>query len=192
MMEVTSFYTAEELASLGLASYGREVRISRKTSLYAPERMHLGHHVRIDDYCLLSGGIAIGNHVHIASYCALFGAEGIVMEDYSGIASRVLIYTVTDDYVGEGLTNPTVDEAFRMLHRGPVRLRRHVIVGAGTVILPSVTLSEGSAVGAMSLVTCDCEAWTLYAGIPAKRIKARRRDVILDYQRRLEEEENAG
>ena len=52
MLGETSFYTEEELPLLRLASYGRDVRISRKTSFYAPEQMHLGSHVRIDDFCI--------------------------------------------------------------------------------------------------------------------------------------------
>jgi galactoside O-acetyltransferase len=59
-----------------------------------------------------------------------------------------------------------------------VFLGRHVIVGSGSVILPGVTLEDGVAVGALSLVTKDCEAFGVYAGNPARRIKERKRDLL--------------
>jgi len=51
-------------------------------------------------------------------------------------------------------------------------------VGAGSIILPGVTLHEGAAVGAMSLVNKDIEAWSIYAGVPAVFRKKRNRDII--------------
>lgn len=41
------------------------------------------------------------------------------------------------------------------------------------MILPGITLAEGTAVGANSLVTQDTESWTMYFGSPAKKIKPR-------------------
>jgi dTDP-4-amino-4,6-dideoxy-D-glucose acyltransferase len=192
MLGETSFYTEEELPLLRLASYGRDVRISRKTSFYAPEQMHLGSHVRIDDFCILSSNIRIGNHVHIAAYCGLFGSEGIMMDDYTAISAGGLIYSASDDYVGQGMTNPTVPDGLRVLAKGPVILQKHVIIGAGSIIFPNVTIGTGTAVGSLSLVNRDCAPWKVYAGTPVKMIKSRRRDIILNYQKRLEDEENEG
>ncbi|MEX8499566.1 acyltransferase, partial [Leptothrix ochracea] len=45
-------------------------------------------------------------------------------------------------------------------------------------LLPGVTLHEGVAIGALSLVNRDCHAFGIYAGNPAKRIKERKRDVL--------------
>ena len=68
MNKTSAFYDREELAGLGLAGFGLDVLISRKSSLYSPEAIELGAHVRIDDFCVLSGGsgIRIGSFVHIA------------------------------------------------------------------------------------------------------------------------------
>ncbi|MBT3210423.1 MAG: acyltransferase, partial [Planctomycetaceae bacterium] len=66
-----SFYSMEELQTLGLASFGKDVKISRKASIYNPGQISIGNHVRIDDFCVLSageGGIEIGDYVHIAVY----------------------------------------------------------------------------------------------------------------------------
>jgi len=185
-MVVQSYLDDEELASLGLASYGRNVKISRKTSIYGPENMVMGDNVRVDDFCILTGRIVLGNCVHIAAYSAIFGRNGVTMEDYSGISARVTIYSVSDDYSGQTMTNPTVPDQFKTEVGGEVILKKHSIVGAGCVILPSVTIGEGAAIGSMSLVAKNIEPWSLNVGIPAKRIKDREREVLSMEQAYLE------
>ena len=71
-----------------------------------------------------------------------------------------------------------------------VVLEKHVIVGAGSVILPNVTLKEGSSVGAMSLITKNTKEWTIYAGIPAKELKERKKELLKLEQSLLKENEN--
>ena len=66
---MNSFYSPEELKSLGLKEYGENVFISRKCSIYGAENIRLGSHVRIDDFCVLSGKVELGNYVHIAASC---------------------------------------------------------------------------------------------------------------------------
>ncbi|MBI5031820.1 MAG: acyltransferase [Chloroflexi bacterium] len=184
----TSFYSDQELSELGLKSFGKNVRLSRKASIYNPDQIEIGNNVRIDDFCILSGRIRLGNYIHIAAYSGLFGSEGITMEDYSGLSSRVSIYTVSEDYLGNGLTNPTIPAAYRHPIKGPVTLEKHVILGVGAVVLPGVTISIGTAIGALALVSSNCEPWKIYVGIPAKAKRERRSDIILAYQSRLEAE----
>jgi len=82
----TSFYSEEELITIGLKSYGQMVKISRYARIYSPEKISVGDNVRIDDFCILSGDITIGSNIHISAYVALYGTKGIIMEDYSGIS----------------------------------------------------------------------------------------------------------
>lgn len=176
-----SYYSPEELASLGLNKYGKNVFISDKVSLYRPEKITLGNNVRIDDYCVLSAGengIHIGNNVHIAVFCSLMGQGEIIMSDFSGLSSRVSIYSSTDDYSGNYLTNPTVPSEFTNVISGPVILEKHVIIGSGSVILPNVTLHSGAAVGALTLVNKSCDEFSIYLGVPAKKIMKRKRGMI--------------
>ena len=115
---MNSFYSPEELGALGLKEYGENVLISRKCSIYGAENIRLGSHVRIDDFCLLSGKVELGSYVHIAAGCLLFGGSaGIRFEDYSTISSRGAVYAVSDDYSGEHMTNPMVPEAFIFFYK---------------------------------------------------------------------------
>lgn len=76
------------------------------------------------------------------------------------------------------MTNPTIPAEYTNVKHADVLLGRHVIVGSGSVILPGITLEDGVAVGALSLVQRDCNSFGIYAGNPARRISERKRDLL--------------
>jgi acetyltransferase-like isoleucine patch superfamily enzyme len=174
----TSFYSEDELKKIPFRKIGHNVMISRHCSIYAPENITLGDHVRIDDFCLLSGIIHIGSYIHISAYSAFYAKFGIVLEDFTTVSARVMIFSQNDDYSGSFMTNPMIPENLRNVSGGVVTLKKFAIVGAGSIILPGVTLQEGAAVGAMSLVSKDIDSWSIFAGIPAVFRKKRNSDII--------------
>lgn len=176
-----SFLTQKQLAEKGFLSLGENVLISEKASIYGASRIRIGSHVRIDDFCILSAGedgICLGNYIHIACYTSLIGKAKITLADYSNLSSRVAIYSSNDDYSGNYMTNPMVPAEFTNVAHRHVIIGRHCIIGSGTVILPGVVMEEGSAVGALSLVTNNCKAFGIYAGTPARLIKKRNKDLL--------------
>jgi len=177
----------EILEKMGFASIGQNVNISARASFYNTANISIGNNVRIDDFCVLSagiGGIFLGDYIHIAVYSSLMGAGKITLLDFCNLSSRVSIYSSNDDYSGAKMTNPTVPSLFSGVTHADVTLEKHVIVGTGSVILPGVTLHEGVAVGALSLVNKNCKAFGIYAGTPAKLIGNRTRD-LLDIEKEL-------
>jgi len=81
------------------------------------------------------------------------------------------------------MVNPSVPKEYAHVTKAPIVFRKHFAVGAGSIILPGVTLGEGCLVGALSLVTRDLEPWTKCVGVPCKPLKDRKREVpILDMQ----------
>lgn len=174
---MSSFYTGEELKELGFKSVGKEVYISKKASIYGAEKISIGNHVRIDDFCILSGNIEIGNYVHIAAYVALYGKEGIKISDFCGCSARCTIYSATDDFSGEYMISPMVSEELTNVTGGKVTLEKFVQLGANTVVMPDLTIGEGTSVGAISFINKSLEEWGIYVGIPCKRIKNRKRNI---------------
>lgn len=171
----------QAVEQMGFASVGENVQISDRASFYGVSRISIGSNVRIDDFCVLAagvGGIELGKYVHIAVGSSLIGARKITLSDFSGLSSRISIYSSSDDYSGATMTNPTVPSEYTGVTHADVFLGKHVIVGSGSVILPGVTLEEGVAVGALSLVTRNCAAFGIYAGNPARRISERKRDLL--------------
>lgn len=185
---MNSFYSNEEIKELGLKSYGTNVKISRKVSIYDAKNIVIGNNVRIDDFCILSGCIEIGDYVHIAAYTALYGGqEGIIISDFVNISSRICIYSVSDDYSGETMTSPLIPERYKNLKSLPVHIERHVIIGSTSVVLPGVTLREGSSFGSFSLINQDSEEWSINVGIPARKVKERKKDLLkLEHEFMLE------
>ena len=176
-----AFLTEKQLNEMGFAALGHNVQISDKASIYGAHRIKIGNNVRIDDFCVLSagdGGIEIGNYVHIAVFAWLRGAGKITVSDFAGVSSRVAIYSSNDDYSGLFLTNPTVPVEYTNVTHADVYLGKHVIIGSGSVVLPGVILHEGVAVGALSMITKDCEAFGVYIGSPAKKIKNRKKALL--------------
>ena len=176
-----AYLSKKELYALGFNNFGENVKISSLASIYGAERISIGSHVRIDDFCIISAGdngIFIGSYVHIAAYSSLIGKEKIELNDFSGLSARVSIYSSSDDYSGKYMTNPTVPDEYTGVHHIPVSLGRHVIIGAGTIILPGTTIEEGVAVGALSVVKGRCREFGIYSGIPAKRISERKRNLL--------------
>lgn len=170
-----------QLLEMGFAAIGEHVQISPWARFYNPEKIEIGDHVRIDDFCILSGStghIKIGSYVHIAAYSAIFGGGGVVIADYANLSSRVSLYSVNDDYRGDSMTNPTIPPKYRSVEIAPIMVDRHVIIGSGAVILPGVHLHEGVSVGALSLVKSDCAPFGIYAGTPARKIGVRSRALL--------------
>ena len=175
---MTSFYLDDELKSIGFKSIGHDCLISRYARFYGAHNMTIGDYVRIDDFAILSGKISIGSHIHISAYVALYGSLGIEINDYSGISARSTIYSAMDDFSGEHLIGPMSPDSSTLVTGGPVILNRFVQIGAHCVVFPNVIVSEGTIVGACSLVKKSLKEWGIYAGIPAKLIKKRSKNLL--------------
>lgn len=160
---------------LALARRGADVTIWPLAKIINPETISLGDAVIIDDFVLLMGGrkTGIGSFIHIASFTSITGGGEFVMEDFSTLSSGVRVFTGTDDFLGNYLANSAVPHPYRQPERTFVTIKKHAIVGANSVILPGVTIGEGAAIGANSLVRHDCEPWTIYVGSPARPLKLR-------------------
>lgn len=177
--DLSRYLSRSEVLAMGFLSVGDDVKIARSARIYDAKYSSIKNRVTIDDFCVISGAIDFGNNVHLAhSSLVIGGREGVNFGDFSGLAFGACVFCQSDDYSGAHLTNPTVPMEYRKIARGRVELGRHVIVGTRSVIFPGVNLAEGCAVGAMSVVTKSTEEWSIYIGNPAKRIKARSRDLL--------------
>lgn len=174
-----SFFSNDELNEMGFSSIGYNVLISRKSSIYGYEKIKIGNNVRVDDFCIMSGKIILGNYIHIAAYTALYGGgKGITIKDFSNISSKITIYSISDDYSGKTMTNPMIPDKYKNIQNEEVIIEKHVIIGSGCVVLPGVTIAEGSAFGAMTLIHKSSTPWSINVGIPFKKVKSRFKDVI--------------
>ena len=175
---MTSFYSEKELRTLGLKKIGSDVLISRKVSIYSPEKISIGNNVRIDDFCILSGNITLGSHIHISAYCALYGSRGITFEDFTGASPKSTIFSATDDFSGEWLIGSIHDSLYTNVTGGEVVLKKFSQLATNTVVFPNVTIGEGAVTGAMTLVNKNLEPWTINTGIPVNKTRPRKKELL--------------
>lgn len=189
MPEDKDYYDEKELLEMGYKSVGVDVRVSKLALIKCPREVSLGSHVAIDPYVVIATQAQIGSYIHIANGTVILGSvkSKLIMEDFSFTSSHCTLVCGTDDYVGEALANPTIPLKYRKITFGTTIFKKFSGIGANTVVMPNVIIGEGTVTGACALVTKSLDDWGIYIGIPAKRFKDRRRDIIEQYAKEIEE-----
>ena len=153
-------------------SYGQGVNIFEPCVILRPEVIALGDGARVDAFCKLEGGhgIELGVNVHIASFCHINAGGGtVVMGRGSGCASHTVICGGATDY----RTLATTPQDGNIPLRTTTTIGQYVLIFAGTIILPGVTIGDGAVIAAGAVVTRDVEPFTVVAGTPARFVKMR-------------------
>ncbi|MFN2233514.1 MAG: acyltransferase [Anaerolineales bacterium] len=108
--------------------------------------------------------LKIGNRVNINSRCRFACAGGIEIGDYVQIGSNVNFETVNHPLESPG-------NSWRNATAKGIQVHSRVWIGSGAIILPGVTIGEGSVVAAGGVVTSDVAPNVLVGGVPARLIK---------------------
>lgn len=116
--------------------------------------------------------ITIGEGTIIGDCAKLDGRSGLVIGKNVNFSTGVWIWTVqhnVDD------TEFSTEEKEK-----PVEICDYCWLGPRTIILPGVKIGTGTVIAAGAVVTKDCEEYSFYAGIPAKKIRERNRFLTYD------------
>ncbi|MCP5195857.1 MAG: acyltransferase [Gammaproteobacteria bacterium] len=184
-----AYLKPDALAAIGLGKLGQNVLISTRAVFYDPHLIEIGDNTRIDDFCVISGRVVLGRNVLITVFCNVAGGQaGIFIDDFSGLAYGCHVFSQSEDFSGHYLNNSTIPVELRSETKKPIHIGRHCNVGTHCVIVPGVTLADGTAVYAQSLVTKSTQPWSIYFGVPAKRIKGRSKR-MLDLEKRYVQDE---
>ena len=62
-------------------------------------------------------------------------------------------------------------EVTREATYGDVHIGDRCWIGTRAMVMPGVTIGEGTVIGAGALVTKDCDPGAVYVGVPAKRVR---------------------
>ena len=135
-----------------------------------PERVHIAGSARIDSFVKIEGGegVTIGEHVHIASFSHInAGGGAVVFGNHSGCSSHVVICAGMPD-----LAYAHISAADPLGEQHPIRTKtvigRHVVIFAGAIILPGVTIGDFAVIGAGAVVTRDVPPYAIVYGHPAQ------------------------
>lgn len=170
-----------------LLGHGEDVFISAAVEIRRPQLVRVGSHIAIDTGFYLTTQAQLADYIHIGPYVTVIGGAPARLElkgfNTIGAGSRLLC--ASDEFLGAGLVGMSPPEWRDNVKTAPIIFERFASVGTNVVIHPGVTLAEGSVVGSCALVTHDTEPWTIYHGVPARPVKIRPRERMLEAARAL-------
>ena len=163
---------------------GKNVIIGKTVRIRYPHLVSIGDNCIIDDFTYISTELELQGYNHISAGCKVIGGANskLMMKPFSTFSPNVIIAAGSDDYLS-GIATPMVSMNYKgNVEYGTVTIGRHTIIGSGSVVLPNITVNDGASVGALSLVNKDLEEWGLYVGVPARKIKRRDKEKILQFE----------
>ena len=171
-----------------LAQYGKDVFINKKVEIRRPKLVTIGNHIAIDAGFYCTTALKMGDYIHIGPYVTVIGgANGLLkLGNFTTITAGCRIICVSDSFAGDGLVGTMVPKQFlNKLISKPVIFEDFSAIGTNTVVMPGVTLAEGTVVGACSFVNKSTKPWTIYYGIPAKPIRSRPKNKMIEFANKL-------
>lgn len=167
---------------------GLDVFVSKNTEIKRPHLVEIGNHVAIDSGFYCTTELILGDYIHIAPYVTIIGGEHskLYMKHFTTIAAGSRIICGSDLHLGAGLVGPTIPTEYRdTTIFSTIIFEEFASIGTNVVVNAGVTLAQGSVVGANSFVTKDTEPWTIYVGNPAKPMKQRKKETMIEYAKKL-------
>lgn len=131
------------------------VKIGKGSTLHMGARFYNPHKIKIGEDTIIGEGIVLD------------GRDSLIIGSHVDIASEVMIYNSEHDIN---------DPSFKAIS-APVEIGDYVFIGPRAIILPGVKIGKGAVVGAGAVVTKDVSQFMIAAGVPAKEIKERSKDV---------------
>lgn len=168
---------------------GEDVYVSQNTEIKRPHLVKLGNHIAIDSYFYCTTALSLGDYIHIAPFVSCIGGEDglFTMGNFTTIAAGSRIICRGDAHMGAGLVSPVIPIEYRDDVVGSeIFMDDFSSIGTNVVLMPNVWLAEGVVVGANSLVTKPIEEpWSVWIGSPARKVKNRPKERMLDFARRM-------
>jgi acetyltransferase-like isoleucine patch superfamily enzyme len=163
--------------------------ISPNTRIRYPEFIEIGNYSIIDDFCYISVQLKVGVHTHIASGCSIAGGKkySFFIGDFCSLSSGVKIWCSSSNFIDDLIILPPPIDIGLNMCSGNIIIGNYCGVGTNSVIMPNNIIPEGVAIGGLSWVPANSklEPWSVYAGIPVKKIKDRNRENVLQQVKKI-------
>jgi acetyltransferase-like isoleucine patch superfamily enzyme len=159
--------------------------ISQNIRVRYPDSFEVGQFSIIDDYCYFSARVKIGFCSHVANNCSVGGGPDrlFILGDFSSLSAGVKVWCASNDFTNDLVTivPPMVGDIGEHPITGDVIFGNYTAAGANSVIMPDNVVPEGTTIGALSYVPArfQFEPWTVYAGLPIRRVAPRNRERVL-------------
>ena len=130
-------------------------------------------------------GAKLGENCHIYGRARIWAPWNLVCDDQATIADEAIVYNPQCVTLGThailsqqaylcGATHDYEDPAFTLI-ASPISVGSYAWICARATVQPGISVGEGAVLALGSVATRDLDAWTVYAGVPARRLKPRLR-----------------
>ena len=128
-------------------------------------------------------GAKLGKGCRIYAKARIWAPWNLICEDVVAVADEAIIYNPEPIYLGShsiisqqaylcGASHDFDDPAFPLVAK-PIRIGSYAWVCARATVQLGVNVAEGAVLGLGAVATKDLDAWSVYVGIPARKIKKR-------------------
>ena len=125
--------------------------------------INIGYGTTMNEECWLHGNIEIGRYTQLGPRVCI----------YANNHNMNLMTPYNAKYLLSGKLK-------KHIIRKKVRIGNSVWIGYGAIILPGVSIGDGSIIGAGTVITKDVAEYSIVAGNPGKEIKKRFNEKIID------------
>ena len=170
---------------------GKNVIIGKTVRIRNPELVEIGDNCIIDDFTYISGKVILGRGVHIGANSTFqAGKSSIKIDNYSGISSGCRFFAVSSDYLASEIDLPTLPIDFIIENKSTINENIEVgeacLIGANSIVLPGVTIPNGSSFGAASKISNrNYEEFSFYLNDCKKVIAKRNKQKIINLLNKL-------
>ncbi len=144
-------------------------------------------------FLLRAFGAKLADHTHIYPTARVWAPWNLICDQNATIAEDAIVYNPKPIHMGShaivsqqaylcGASHDYEDPNFPLVANS-IQLGPYSWVCARATVQPGLTLGEGAILALGSVATHDLEPWTVYGGVPARKIKQR---VRRDHQHELE------
>jgi acetyltransferase-like isoleucine patch superfamily enzyme len=138
-------------------------------------RIEIGPRSMIDAFVKIkpaggSGDVVIGADCAINSGTVIYTGNGVTLGDAVLIAANCTLAPTNHAFAD---TDRRIRDQGFMPSRGGIVIGSDVWLGANVVVLDGARIGEGCVVAAGSVVMGELEPYSIYAGVPARRVRGR-------------------
>lgn len=114
---------------------------------------------------------SVKNPIRIGNFCSI--ARSVTIQEYYHNYNKLSTY-----YIGRNILGEDIEK--EILSSGPIDIGNDVWIGTGVQIMSGITIGDGAVIGANSTVTHDIPPYAIVGGVPARIIKYRFSQEIID------------
>jgi len=139
---------------------GNNFHAGKNVTMWAKKNIKIGNNCYIGRNSQIECNVNIGNNVLIGNNVAFVGKYD---HNYTEIGVSIRDTEQIRD----------ANYSWKQGLNSSIKIGNDVWIGYGSIVLSSVRIADGCIIGAGSVVTKDTEEYSIYAGVPAKKITDR-------------------